>query len=185
MASNSPDDTNNNMVLANMYFDINSKNAEGKVECRKCGAMCKDNSGHGNLASHVKSKHSSAWKEELKQHQQRATREGSGSMESFITITKVVSDEAKNMSSWIEWIVLADLPICVVENVQYHKFTTLKPTTYKTITKYMTTLLEIVKANLKRGLPKTFGLIFDGNKYDFVSPIITIINCFQIYRMEL
>jgi hypothetical protein len=137
------------------------------------------------LASHVKTKHSASWQEELKEHLQGATRNSSGKLEEFISITKVVSDEAKNINSWIEWIVLADLPICVVENVQYHKFTTLKPTTYKTITKYMTTLLEIVKANLKRGLPKTFGLIFDGNKYDFVSPIITIINCFQIYRMEL
>ena len=52
-------DSNHNIILANMYFDINSKNAEGKVKCRKCDAMCKDNSGHGNLASHVKTKHSS------------------------------------------------------------------------------------------------------------------------------
>ena len=51
--------SNHNIILANMYFDINSKNAEGKVKCRKCDAMCNDNSGHGNLASHVKTKHSS------------------------------------------------------------------------------------------------------------------------------
>ena len=155
----------NNIILANMYFDINSKNAEGKVKCRKCDAMCKDNSGHGNLASHVKTKHSASWQEELKEHQQGATRNSSGKLEAFISITKVVSDEAKNINSWIEWIVLADLPIYVVENEHYRKNSTLKPTTYKTITKHMTTLLEIVKLNIKRGLPKTFGLIFDGNKY--------------------
>jgi len=158
-------DSNHNVFLANMYFDINSKNVEGKVKCRKCDAMCKDNSGHGNLASHVKTKHSASWQEELKQHLQGATRNSSGKLESFISITKVVSDEAKNINSWIEWIVLADLPIYVVENEHYRKNSTLKPTTYKTITKHMTTLLEIVKLNIKRGLPKTFGLIFDGNKY--------------------
>ena len=155
-------DSKHNITLAKMYFDIDSKNAEGKVKCRKCDAMCKDNSGHGNLASHVKTKHSSSWQEELTEHLQGATR---GPLQSFITIKKVVSDEAKNINSWIEWIVFADLPIYVVENEHYRKNSTLKPTTYKTITKYMTSLLEIVKLNIKRGLPKTFGLIFDGNKY--------------------
>jgi hypothetical protein len=91
-----------NIILANLYFDINSKNDEGKVKCRKCDAMCKDNSGHGSLASHVKTKHSSCWQEDLTQHLQGSTR---GALESFITITKVVSDEAKNIYSWIEWIV--------------------------------------------------------------------------------
>ena len=44
---------NHNRILAKTYFDLESKNAEGKVKCRKCEALCKDNSGHGNLASHV------------------------------------------------------------------------------------------------------------------------------------
>ena len=35
-------DSKHNITLANMYFDIDSKNAEGKVKCRKCDAMCKD-----------------------------------------------------------------------------------------------------------------------------------------------
>jgi hypothetical protein len=172
MFSNSfdPHSSNHNGVLANMYFYIESKNAEGKIKCRKCEAMCKDNSGHGNLVSHIKTKHASCWQEELKQHLQGATRGSSGSMDSFVSITKVVSDEAKNINSWIEWIVLADLPITVVENEHYRKNSTLKPTTYKSITKYMTSLLEIVKMNIKRGLPKTFGLIFDGTRSVYDSP---------------
>ena len=40
----------------------------------------------------------------------------------------------------------------------------MKPTTYKTISKHMTSLLEIVKLNIKKGLPKSFGIIFDGNR---------------------
>ena len=154
---------NHNRILAKMYFDQESKNAEGKVKCRKC-ETCKDNSGHGNLASHVKQKHASCWEEELKQHLEGPTRNASGgSMDAFVTISNVVSDQAKNINSWIEWIVLANLPIIVVENEHYRKHTTLKPTTYKTISKYMTKLLEIVLLNIQRVLPKTFGLIFDGN----------------------
>ena len=69
---------NHRIVLAKMYFDLESKNAEGKVKCRKCETLCKDNSGHGNLASHVKQKHASCWEEELKQHLEGPTRNTSG-----------------------------------------------------------------------------------------------------------
>ena len=149
-------------VLSKMYFDIESKTAEGKVKCRKCDAPCKDNSGHGNLVSHIKQKHASCWRDDLKEQLQGATRGTHGAMDSFVTITKIVSDEAKNMSSWIEWSVETAFPITVVENEQYRKYTTLKPTTYKTVSKYMTSLFEIVKRNIAKGLPKTFGIIFDG-----------------------
>ena len=71
-------------------------NAGNVMQC-----VSKDNSGHENLASHVKTKHSSTWQEELTEHLQGATR---GPLQSFITIKKVVSDEAKNINSWIEWI---------------------------------------------------------------------------------
>ena len=155
MAVNTP---GTNVAIANLYFDVESKNAEGKVKCRKCESWCKDNSGHSNLASHVKAKHSS-WQEDLKQHQQGATRNESGCMDSYLNVTKVYSDEAKMMHSWIEWIVLADLPIYVVENPLYRKYSKLKQTTYKTISKYMTSLLEIVRLNIKRCIPKTFGII--------------------------
>jgi len=78
---------NHNRILAKMYFDLESKNAEGKVKCRKCEALCKDNSGHGNLVSHVKQKHASCWEEELKQHLEGPTRNTSAgsSMDAFVT----------------------------------------------------------------------------------------------------
>jgi hypothetical protein len=67
------------------------------------------------------------------------------------------TDEAKMMCRWIEWIVLADLPLYVVENEHYRKNSSLKPTTYKTISKHMTSLLEIVKLNIKKGSPNHSG----------------------------
>ena len=44
---------NHNGLLAKLYFDLETKSADQLVRCRKCDTMCKDNSGHGNLASHV------------------------------------------------------------------------------------------------------------------------------------
>ena len=49
-------------------------------------------------------------------------------MNAYVTITKVVSDEAKSMSSWIEWIVFVDLPIYATENDFFRKNFELEPT---------------------------------------------------------
>ena len=83
-------------------------------------------------------------------------------MGNWVTVTKIVSAEVKNMFGWIEWIVMSDLPVKVVENEFYQKRSNLEPTTYKTLTKHMESLLRLVRENIKRGLPKTFGIIFDG-----------------------
>ena len=42
-----------------------------------------------------------------------------GAMDSYVRVTKTVSPDAKNMFAWIEWIVMADLPITVVDNEYY------------------------------------------------------------------
>ena len=59
-----------------------------------------------------------------------------GALGDWITVKKNVSPEAKNMFGWIEWIVMADLPVTVVENDLYKKRSNLSPTTYKTVTKH-------------------------------------------------
>ena len=81
-------------------------------------------------------------------------------MRNWVTVTKVVSTQAKNMFAWIEWVVMADLPSTVVENEFYKRQSNLEPTKYKTVTKYMENLLILVRVNIKRGLPQMFGIIF-------------------------
>jgi hypothetical protein len=144
--------------VVDLYFDFNKKQ-DGKVFCKRCEKYLKDNPGHGNLATHVYNKHPSEYKEELTKHLAGPTRNNLGNY--GVVITKIISPEAKDMFGWIEWIVMADLPIYNLENEYFRKRSNLKPTTYKTISKYMTKLLELVRLNIK-GLPKTFGLIFDG-----------------------
>ena len=65
-------------------------------------------------------------------------------MGSWVTVTKVVLAEAKNMFAWIEWIVEADLPLTVVESEFYRKRSNLEPTSYRAATKYMESLLKLV-----------------------------------------
>ena len=134
----------------------------------------------------VKAKHSLCWPEELRRRLQRATRSESGLMDSHLKVTKAYSDEAKTMHSWIEWIALADLPIYIVESEFYRKSSKLAATSCKTVAKRMTSLLEIVKLSIKRGLPKAFGIMFDGDKRVTLNiHLQRITNCLQMYRMEL
>ena len=81
---------------------------------------------------------------------------------------KSISPDAKSIHGWIEWVVLADLPVTIVQNEYYVKYSrnTLKPTTYKTVTKYMERLEELTRRDIARELPPTFGLVFDGCSCD-------------------
>ncbi len=97
MASNPPG-AGHKVALANLYFDLGSKNAEGKVKCRKCDAVLRGNSSHGNLAAHVRARHSSCWKEELERHLRGATRIEFGYMDSYHTVTRIVTVDAKMMN---------------------------------------------------------------------------------------
>ena len=138
---------------------IVENNDERAAWCFRCEDWVKDNSGHSNLVRHVQNKHRD-WK--LKLEEQKRGSVVSGGMEKFVTVTKLISTEAKNMYGWIEWIVMADLPITCVENEYYQKRSNLAPTTYKTVSKYMEKLLSIVNENIKKSLPPTFGIVFDG-----------------------
>lgn len=168
-------------LIVKMFFDLDRKDTDDKIFCRCCERYFKDNkgfdvspllyviynlccinnlcAGHSNLANHARTRHKEKVQEKLAEVLAGPT---PGPMGNYVTVTKIVSAEAKNMFGWIEWIVMADLPMTVVENEFYKKRSNLEPTTYKTVTKHMETLLSLVRQNIKRTLPKTFGIIFDG-----------------------
>jgi hypothetical protein len=102
--------------------------------------------GHSNLANHARNKHGDEVKIQLAKQIKGPSR---GPMENYIVATKIVSAEAKNMFGWIEWIVMADLPLTVVENEFYKKRSNLESTTYKTVTKHMEALLRLTRENIK------------------------------------
>jgi hypothetical protein len=132
-------------------------NENGEAQCISCNETVKNNCRHENLERHIHVNHKD-WRQTLDNYK----RGSFGAMDRFVQVHKIVSDKAKGIFGWIEWIVMADLPITIVDNPIYRKRSNLPPTNYKTITKYMEKLLEIVQRNIKRDLPPTFGIIFDG-----------------------
>ena len=133
---------------------------DGKAFCKRCCEEFKDNGGHGNLHNHIITKHEE-YKQVLLEH--RRLEASGGAMNRFV-VKKSISRDARSIHGWIEWIVLADLPVTIVQNEYYVKYSrnTLKPTTYKTVTKYMERLEKLVRRDIARELPPTFGLVFDG-----------------------
>ena len=113
-------------------------NGDGMAFCKRCCEEFKDNCGHGNLYNHIATKHDDY--RDVLAEQKRLEASG-GPMNRFV-VKKSVSSDAKSMHGWIEWIVLADLPVTIVQNEYYRKYSrnSLKPTMYKTITKHMETL---------------------------------------------
>jgi len=51
-------------------------------------------------------------------------------MDKYVKITKIILEESKNMYGWLDWIVIADLPITIVENDYYIKLSHLLSTTF-------------------------------------------------------
>ena len=115
--------------------------------------------GHSNLYNHARTRHEEQVRAKLAEYQAGPTR---GPMGNWLTVTRVVSTEAKNIFAWMEWVVMADLPLTVVDNELFRKRSNLLPTSYKTLSKTMGLLASLCRANIKRSLPTTFGIIFDG-----------------------
>lgn len=153
-----------NKILLNLYFDMENKNNLGEYMCRRCENYYNDNSGHGNLISHIKLKHKDEWQEKLNEAKY-CNNNGVNLAHFGVTITKSVSKESKSMFGWIELIVMRDLPLKIVDDDLFRNYSNLLSTSYKTLSKYMTKLNEMVKASIKKNLPKSFGIIFDGCFY--------------------
>ena len=75
-------------------------------------------------------------------------------MDAFI---RTASDKAKNIYSWIEWIVEDNLPLTFCNRKLTNQNTNLKAITYSTLKKYMYLLAEEVKEIISEQLPPTFG----------------------------
>ena len=122
--------------------------------CRICEDFSVQNLRHGynNLWDHIHKIH----------HVQVNTlknKSTSGPMDLFVP---KITDKAKNIHCWIEWIVEENLPLSVCENKNTKRNTSLFNITGKTLKIYMKLLHQKVCATIRDLLPPTFGLILDG-----------------------
>ncbi|MEY5045775.1 MAG: hypothetical protein RL713_1000 [Bacteroidota bacterium] len=135
------------------FFKVSSK--EHHWDCKFCSdeeghstktLKQKQGTGWSNLFSHIQSVHPDY---------QNIIKEKSKSM--FTVPAKV-----KNMASWIELMVMKNLPLALVDDELFRKASCYNPVSSNSLKKYMELLCREMEEELRNILPKKFGIIFDG-----------------------
>lgn len=108
-------------------------------------------SGNSNLVNHALRKHAELCRSFTVDNTQRT-----------LQLSTAVSSKAKNLYSWLDWIVTNDLPFSTVEKQTFRKYSNLAPISTKTLMKYLQLTVQKVTASLTTLLPDRIGVVFDG-----------------------
>lgn len=129
-----------------------------EYKCTMCGCERKQaqNSGWSNLQSHLQTSHPGYEEEYKKSKEENKTQKW--------YMKKQASEKAKLIWSWLDWIIMENIPFEFVESDRVRKYSSLGNTCVPTLTNYIHKLhakvVGIIEAKLKKA--KTFGLQFDG-----------------------
>lgn len=126
-------------------------------QCKTCAQKCRQklSAGYANLITHAKSH--DGWMENVLEY--RRCKEHGRAMDAFV---RPITEKAKSIYGWIDWIVDSCLPFAIVKNDRYRKYSNLRPISKNTLKKYFKLLVSYVKEKLAKMIPKTFGLLIDG-----------------------
>ena len=118
-------------------------------ECNKCGFKRKQtkNNGYETLFSHVLQKH--------KNYQEEMNRTNPA-------VEFEVSENAKNIYGWLEWVIMTGQPFNFVDNELNKKHTKFTPISRPSFMRYLQLLTKKVERKVEESLPQTFGLVIDG-----------------------
>jgi len=129
---------NSNEKVCRAYFEeievVVTKEGERqrvlKWRC-KCGNIRMKGNGWSNLFDHIKAMHPK-YREEL--HIDSPATDGNKNIETFLTH---VSLKARNIHSWMQWVVNKNKPLTFVEEPDTRTFSNLEPICRKTLSSYM------------------------------------------------
>lgn len=125
--------------------------------------------GYANLKDHLDRAHE-GWKDTVKRY---VNANASGPLDAFIIQPSQI---AKNMHSWISWVIDDNLPFTFVESKSTRANSAVSPTSVNTLKKYMRLLKNGILKAIRKSVPATFGLIIDGwtsGKYHYFAIYIT------------
>ena len=75
---------------------------------------------------------------------------------------QIVTEQAIQLFSWMDWIIIENLPFAFLTKSSTKKYSKIKPISIPTFLKYMNRLTKIVEAKIAKKLGSKFGLIIDG-----------------------
>ena len=73
-----------------------------------------------------------------------------------------LSDAEKEMAEWINYIVVKNMPISIVDCLLTRNIVKLKPVSSRSVRKHVLNLVNIVREEVKVRLPDRFVVVFDG-----------------------
>ena len=157
-----------NKVLACAFFgDVSVIENGTKVPCKACGKnLTKPRSGYTAFIAHIDAHHAPVKEETYKQFQSQIVK-SNGPMNKFVPLRNVSRFTLK-LFSWMEWVIMGTLPISWCEDKFARKYSNIltdgrgEGLSRKTLAKYIDRVVQEVKQNVKKELPKSFGIVFDG-----------------------
>jgi hypothetical protein len=154
----------NNMVnstaeVCALFFTKLSETDKVQLFQCSCGTQRKQNkgSGYANLMSHLKDKHDD-WEElynNFKKSNPKSKKAPSGHV--FFVNPKVIQ-----LHSWLNLVTSLNLPLCAVENPELRDCSQWESISEDTLSKYLRLVEAKIDENLKKELPKQFGIVIDG-----------------------
>jgi hypothetical protein len=148
--------------LCTFYFtpriandDGSSKNSEW--ECNKCGKTKLKSGGWTNLLNHARSCVGVSFQTDYEALHAKTTKPNS--ISSFVLR---INDTERDMYKWVEWVVMLNQPLSIVDNPLTREGMRYKPVTSKLLRKNILALGKEVQASIKKKLPNKFSIVFDG-----------------------
>ena len=153
------------------YYFSQVENEVNSWECRKCSQQKLKSGGWTNLLSHL----SSCIGKDYREHYEAVvaaqmvisptmTRSSSSTRRSAVLDNFVlrVSDAENEMTSWINYLVMKNMPILLVDCPLTRQISRLNAVSSKSVRKHILSLVITVREEVKRRLPDKFVLTFDG-----------------------
>ena len=142
-------------LAATFFEELNSKKVgEKSISTFKCQCGISRSQdlkkGYVNLVSHIKSQHPD-WKEIM--DSKKKIEEDKNPF---------INRKASTYFSWLDWVIMDDLPFTFVERPRTRKYSKMEPVGVGTFMKYLKLLTAEVETKVASVLPNKFGLILDG-----------------------
>jgi len=135
------------------FFKVSSK--EHHWDCK----FCSDEEGYSTKV--LKQKKGTGWSN-LFSHIQNVHKDYQNIMKENTKNMFTVPAKVKNMHSWIELMVMKNLPLTLVDDELFRRASCYDPVSSNSLKKYMELLCRKMEVELRTYLPMKFGIIFDG-----------------------
>jgi hypothetical protein len=165
-------------VITDCYFNFgeemkNDRDLAFRIGTCLCGTTVKwiISKGVGNLYSHVIHAHASDYIDQVKEYE-RQKRSEANNLKDSSEVSKVqvqtilsvrgcrlVSDKAKSIASWLQWVIEGNLPFVFVEKDLTRKFTKLDSISTSTLMKYLQGVTDEIVSDLHEEIKQISGKI--------------------------